>query len=101
MRKTTEPHLVRGRDEDSRLTAFQNSLLVLVGAEDPGGISPYDIEGLIREGVAGVLGYSKSQVYKEIKALAERGYLESTVVPGRPRNRTVYTITMEGVEVVR
>jgi len=84
---------------DAGLTEFHFALLVLCASSDTG-VSPYDVELLIESGRGGVLGRSAAHVYKEIKVLAERGYLKIEHPPGRPRRR-IYHITEQGREVAR
>jgi DNA-binding PadR family transcriptional regulator len=43
----------------------------------------------------------ESQYYTEPKRLAELGYLAARKEPGRTRERTVYTLTDEGLEALR
>jgi DNA-binding PadR family transcriptional regulator len=43
----------------------------------------------------------ESQYYVEPKRLAKLGYLEARVEPGKTRERTVYTLTDEGIEALR
>ncbi len=81
---------------DAGLKDFHFALLVLCASRDDG-VSPYDIELVIDSGRGGVLGKSAAHVYKEIKVLAERGYLE---VEPRSRRR-IYHVTEQGREVAR
>lgn len=83
---------------DAGLTEFHFALLVLCASYDDG-VSPYDIELLIESGRGGVLGRSAAHVYKEIKVLAERGYLEVAPIVGS--RRRVYHVTEKGGEVAR
>ena len=79
-----------------RLTPFSYVILVLVGR---GGAGPHDLRR--------AAGYGRvfweaapSQWYAEPKRLAELGYLEATKEPGRTRERTHYTLTERGREVL-
>jgi len=81
------------------LTDSHFALLVLCGSSDTG-VSPYEIELLIDTGRGGVLGRSPSLVYRQIKALAERGLLMVEHDAGAPRRR-IYHITDEGREAAR
>lgn len=84
---------------DAGLKDFHFALLVICAASDDG-ISAYDIELVIDSGRGGVLGKSPAHVYKEIKILAERGYLEveSSAVGSR---RRIYHATEKGRDVAR
>jgi DNA-binding PadR family transcriptional regulator len=84
---------------DVGLTDFHVALLILCASSDDG-VSAYDIELLIESGRGGVLGRSAAHVYKEIKILAARGYLEVEPSVGRSRRR-IYHITEEGREAAR
>jgi len=83
---------------DARLTDFHFALLILCASSDDG-VSAYDIELLIESGRGGVLGRSAAHTYKEIKVLAERGYLE--VEPSIGSRRRIYHVTEQGREVAR
>jgi DNA-binding PadR family transcriptional regulator len=83
---------------DAGLTDFHFALLILCASSDDG-VSPYDIELQIESGRGGVLGRSAAHVYKEIKVLAQRGYLE--VEPRTASRRRIYHVTEEGREVAR
>jgi DNA-binding PadR family transcriptional regulator len=95
----------RRQPETSRnealVTDFQAALLIVV-SRNPG-ISPYEIAGWIDRGVGGLVGRSAAHMYKEIKRLAELGYLESDGPEIRPRGRspkTRYWISKEGNEAI-
>ena len=84
------------------MTDYQASLLLVV-SRNPG-VSPYTIAAWIDQGLGGLLGRSAAHMYKEIKRLAELGYLESDG-PGesRPRGRaprTRYWITKTGNDAI-
>ena len=78
---------------DVGLTDFHFALLILCASADDG-VSAYDIELLIESGRGGVLGRSAAHVYKEIKVLAQRGYLE--VEPRAGSRRRIYHVTVQG-----
>jgi DNA-binding PadR family transcriptional regulator len=78
------------------LTDSHFALLVLCGSRDTG-LSPYDIELLIETGRGGVLGRSPSLIYRQIKVLAERGFLMVEQDVDAPRRR-LYHITEDGRE---
>ena len=78
---------------DVGLTDFHFALLILCASADDG-LSAYDIELRIESGRGGVLGRSAAHVYKEIKVLEQRGYLE--VEPRGRSRRRVYRITVQG-----
>jgi len=65
------------------------------------GASPYEVELLIRDGAGGALGYSKSQVYKQVKVLAASGYLSPRTLEGKTRPKTYYSLTDKGLDAVR
>ena len=74
------------------LTLFSYTVLGLVGSE---GAGPHDLLRMARQGrVYDWAG--ESQYYVEPKRLAKLGYLEARKVPGRTRERTVYTLTDQG-----
>jgi len=75
------------------------ALLLLCGTMDAG-LSPYDVELLIDTGRAGVLGTKPSTIYKQIKVLADRGFL-ITEPDAEASRRTIYHITDEGREAAR
>jgi DNA-binding PadR family transcriptional regulator len=82
------------RDE---LTLFSYEILGLVGTR---GAGPHELRQMVRRGRmldwAGESGY-----YVEPKRLARLGYLEARKEPGKTRERTVYTLTDEGLEALR
>ena len=43
----------------------------------------------------------ESQYYTEPKRLAKLGYLDARKEPGKTRERTVYTLTDDGLEALR
>ena len=82
------------RDE---LTLFSYEILGLVGRT---GAAPHDLLRMARRGR--MLDWAgESQYYVEPKRLARLGYLEARKEPGRTRERTVYTLTDQGLEALR
>lgn len=82
------------RDE---LGLFSYEILGLVGR---GGAGAHDLLQMARRGR--MLDWAgESQYYVEPKRLAELGYLESHKEPGKTRERTVYSLTDEGLEALR
>ena len=79
------------------LSLFSYEILGLVGRE---GAGPHDLLRLAKRGRffnwAG-----ESQYYTEPKRLAELGYLSARKEPGKTRERTVYTLTDEGLHALR
>jgi DNA-binding PadR family transcriptional regulator len=82
------------RDE---LTLFSYEILGLVGRS---GAGAHDLLRLARRGR--MLDWAgESQYYVEPKRLARLGYLEARKEPGKTRERTVYTLTEQGLEALR
>jgi DNA-binding PadR family transcriptional regulator len=81
----------------SELSLFSYEILGLVGRE---GAGPHDLLRLAKRGRffnwAG-----ESQYYTEPKRLADLGYLSARKEPGKTRERTVYTLTDEGLHALR
>jgi DNA-binding PadR family transcriptional regulator len=79
------------------LTRFQCALLVITAASGDG-VSPYMIEQWIKSGTGGLLGRSSAHMYRQIKILADRGYLGATREDRSPRKRaaTFYVVTKKG-----
>ena len=74
------------------LSLFSYEILGLVG--------PHDLRGMVRRGR--MLDWAgESQYYVEPKRLAKLGYLEARKEPGKTRERTVYTLTDQGLEALR
>jgi PadR family transcriptional regulator, regulatory protein AphA len=81
----------------SELTLFSYMVLALVGR---GGASPYELQRMARQGrIYDWAG--ESQYYVEPKRLARLGYLDSHREPGKTRERTVYTLTDQGLDALR
>jgi DNA-binding PadR family transcriptional regulator len=79
------------------LTLFSYEILGLVGR---GGAGAHDLLRMARRGR--ILDWAgESQYYVEPKRLARLGYLAARREPGRTRERTVYTLTDEGLEALR
>jgi PadR family transcriptional regulator, regulatory protein AphA len=82
------------RDE---LTLFSYEVLALVGR---GGAGAHDLLQMAR--VGRFLAWAgESQYYVEPKRLAKLGYLHARKEPGKTRERTVYTLTEQGLEALR
>jgi DNA-binding PadR family transcriptional regulator len=81
----------------SELTFFSYEILGLVGR---GGAGAHDLLRMARHGR--ILDWAgESQYYVEPKRLAKLGYLEARKEPGKTRERTVYTLTVKGLEALR
>ena len=81
------------RDE---LTLFSYEILGLVGRT---GAGAHDLLRMAQRGR--ILDWAgESQYYVEPKRLARLGYLEARKEPGRTRERTVYSLTDEGLEAL-
>ena len=82
---------------DSELSLFSYEILGLVGRE---GAGPHDLLRMARSGR--MLAWAgESQYYTEPKRLAKLGYLSARKEPGKTRERTVYTLTDEGLKALR
>jgi DNA-binding PadR family transcriptional regulator len=79
------------------LSLFSYEILGLVGR---GGLGAHDLLQLARKGRF-LAWAGESQYYAEPKRLASLGYLEARKEPGKTRQRTVYTLTEQGVEALR
>lgn len=81
------------RDE---LTLFSYEILGLVGRT---GAGAHDLLRMAKRGR--ILDWAgESQYYVEPKRLARLGYLEAHKEPGRTRERTVYSLTDQGLEAL-
>jgi DNA-binding PadR family transcriptional regulator len=81
----------------SELSLFSIEILGLVGRE---GAGPHDLLRMAKQGR--MLAWAgESQYYTEPKRLADLGYLTARTEPGKTRNRTVYTLTDEGLGALR
>ena len=79
------------------LSLFSYEILGLVGRE---GAGAHDLLRLAQRGR--MLAWAgESQYYTEPKRLAKLGYLDARKEPGKTRERTVYTLTDEGLEALR
>ena len=79
------------------LSQFSYEVLALVGRE---GVGAHDLLQMARRGR--ILDWAgESQYYVEPKRLAKLGYLEAHKEPGRTRERTVYSLTDQGLEALR
>ena len=81
----------------NELSLFSYEILGLVGRL---GAGPHDLRQMVQRGR--LLDWAgESQYYAEPKRLARLGYLAARKEPGRTRERTVYTLTEQGLEEVR
>jgi DNA-binding PadR family transcriptional regulator len=79
------------------LSLFSYEILALVGRE---GAGAHDLLRMARRGR--MLAWAgESQYYTEPKRLARLGYLNARKEPGKTRERTVYTLTDDGLEALR
>ncbi len=79
------------------LSLFSYEILGLVGRA---GASPHDLLRMAKHGR--MLAWAgESRYYSEPKRLAALGYLAARKEPGRTRDRTVYTLTDQGVDALR
>jgi DNA-binding PadR family transcriptional regulator len=75
------------------LSLFSYEILGLVGRE---GVGAHDLLQMARRGR--ILDWAgESQYYVEPKRLAKLGYLEARKEPGKTRERTVYSLTDQGL----
>jgi DNA-binding PadR family transcriptional regulator len=68
----------------------------LLGFLHMGPLTGWDLDAWVRESIGNFWNVTRSQVYRELRSLAERGLVEAGD-PGR-RDRTPYTITERGKE---
>jgi DNA-binding PadR family transcriptional regulator len=81
----------------NELTLFSYEILGLVGRT---GAGAHDLLLMARRGR--MLDWAgESQYYTEPKRLAKLGYLEARKEPGKTRERTVYTLTDQGLSALR
>ena len=81
----------------NELSLFSYEILALVGRE---GAGAHDLLRMARRGR--MLAWAgESQYYTEPKRLAKLGYLNARREPGKTRERTVYTLTDDGLEALR
>src|SRR5215208_4465977 len=79
------------------LTLFSYEILGLVGR---GGAGAHDLLRMAQRGR--ILAWAgESQYYVEPKRLARLGYLDARKEPGKTRERTVYTLTENGLDALR
>jgi len=82
---------------NDELTLFSYEILGLVGR---GGAGAHDLLRMAQRGR--ILAWAgESQYYVEPKRLARLGYLDARKEPGKTRERTVYTLTEQGLEALR
>jgi DNA-binding PadR family transcriptional regulator len=72
--------------------------LVLIG---DGGAAPHDLVDMNRRGGQIYYSVAPSRLYAEPKRLEGLGYVTSERRPGKPRDRTFYTLTAKGREALR
>src|SRR5262245_4483806 len=78
------------------LTLFSYEILGLVGR---GGAGAHDLLRMAQRGR--ILDWAgESQYYVEPKRLARLGYLDAHKEPGKTRERTVYTLTHQGLDAL-
>ena len=81
----------------AELSLFSYEILGLVGRQ---GAGAHDLLLMARRGR--MLDWAgESQYYVEPKRLARLGYLEARKEPGKTRERTVYTLTEQGLDALR
>jgi len=81
----------------TELSLFSYEILGLVGRQ---GAGAHDLMRMARQGR--VLDWAgQSQYYTEPKRLARLGYLDARTEPGRTRERTVYSLTGQGLAALR
>src|ERR671921_1088256 len=79
------------------LSLFSYEILGLVGR---GGAGAHDLLRMARRGR--FLDWAgESQYYVEPKRLARLGYLDARKEPGKTKERTVYTLSEQGLEALR
>ncbi len=82
---------------NGELSLFSYEVLALVGHE---GAGAHDLLRMAQRGR--LLAWAgESQYYVEPKRLAKLGYLDASRVPGKTRERTVYTLTGKGLATLR
>jgi PadR family transcriptional regulator AphA len=81
----------------NELSLFSYEILGLVGRQ---GAAPHDLLRLAKRGRMFAWA-GESQYYTEPKRLAKLGYLTARKEPGKTRERTVYTLTDEGIAALR
>jgi DNA-binding PadR family transcriptional regulator len=87
---------IRSRRRPDELSLFSYEILGLVGRT---GASAHDLLRLARRGR--MLAWAgESQYYVEPKRLARLGYLSARKEPGRTGERTVYTLTDDGLRAL-
>jgi DNA-binding PadR family transcriptional regulator len=76
---------------------FSYEILALVGRD---GAGPHDLLLMAKQGR--MLAWAgESQYYTEPKRLAKLGYLAARKEPGKTRERTVYSLTDQGLQALR
>ena len=77
----------------SPLAPLSYIVLAIVGEQ---GASAYEIVQVAERAQRLYWAGAASKLYAEPKRLAERGYLQSELQPGKPRPRPYYTLTLKG-----
>jgi len=83
--------------KDAGLKPIDGAILTFVAGED-GGVNGYEFERATEDNVGGVLGHTASSIYRHLKTLKRRGYLD-TFESREERPKTMYVITTDGREV--
>ncbi len=87
----------RTHDIPRELSLFSYEILGLVGSE---GAAPHDLLRLAKRGR--MLAWAgESRYYTEPQRLAKLGYLSAHRKPGKTHQRTVYTLTDNGLQALR
>jgi DNA-binding PadR family transcriptional regulator len=81
-----------------RLNPLSYVVLTLIGE---GGASAHDLVDMTRRGARLYWSAAPSKIYAEPKRLERLGYVTSRRLPGRTRERSWYTLTDAGREVLR
>jgi DNA-binding PadR family transcriptional regulator len=81
----------------NELSLFSIEILGLVGRQ---GAGPHDLLRLAKRGRFFAWA-GESRYYTEPQRLAKLGYLSSRKEPGKTRERTVYTLTEKGLQVLQ
>src|SRR5438552_4084126 len=71
----------------------------LLGFLEYGPMTGWDLDAWVRISIGNFWNVTRSQIYRELRDLTERGYAEAG--PAGPRDRTPYTITPAGKEAFR
>jgi DNA-binding PadR family transcriptional regulator len=77
-------------------TSLNPTAASLLGFLTHGTMTGWELDGLVELSIGNFWNVTRSQIYRELRVLADRGYVE-VGEPG-PRDRTPYTITDAGRE---